>query len=245
MKYNNTDIAEHLEQYNNQIYNSKGFIAHINYEMLRTSFQIFSVNFSELRNFINTMNNPEVILKTMGIENQDKFDYVGLFLQQKFSNYLNSALMLIDHSRNFIKGYDINCTLKKNYNKKVSVEFVENGLHRFIQDMRVYMFHYKLPIATSTVKFTKENITHTISLSKSSLLGWDNWKNESKEWLEKQEKDIVMINFTAEYFNKVQSFYDWFFFEIESYHKEDFDKTNSLIKKQQELLPKYPPSSKA
>ena len=240
MIFEENNIFKHVKNYDNQIYDSAGFVAHEKYMMLVTSFNIFSLNFSELKNFIETMNNPQVILEIMKIENRSKHNDVGLLLQRVFSNYLNSALMLVDHARNFTKTYDAECELKVKYVERIKNEFAGNELHRFIQCMRAYMFHYRLPITSQKVQFSKENITQTISLSKGSLLTYDSWNKEAKKWIETQDEEIPLLRFTTDYFEKVKTFYEWFFCEISLYHAGDFEKTNQLIKLCEDLLTNKP-----
>lgn len=159
----------------------------------------------------------------------EKWEYMD-FLQNYVFNYLSSAKSLIDLTRKHYKNYyEQNLSIKE-YQKKVKENFIESGLHSFIQQFRNYVIHFGTP-PLSPSKFIdymdNHKVTHRVIISKDILIksGFD-WNELSKEFLNsgswKEYQDINVL--FSEYYSSLKSFQDWYYSEQRSLYIEQFEK---------------------
>ena len=132
-------------------------------------------------------------------------------------NFLAIAFSLKDHT-NRIVDLVFTESLYKAYEDQVQITFVEQPLTRFIQDLRNYSLHRKLPIAgAQTTLQNNAPVTTTMFLSKQKLLEWKDWSRNSKKFLEVYDSHIPIKNCIGEYYKIVKQFHQWletYFFTI-------------------------------
>ena len=81
----------------------------------------------------------------MSQEHKEAGTQVYKEVNRLFHNFLSSAKTLIEHTRIFMDTHFKNTSVNKEYTHKIKMEFSQDDLSRFIQDLRNYMLHQGLP----------------------------------------------------------------------------------------------------
>ena len=170
----------------------------------------FNRNFSELINLIRIY---EKDLSIWSIENRQKLDALQREFLRLLHNYLSSVYSLIQHTYVFRDNLK-NDEFKKLYEEEAK-KFKVDEIMTFIQDLRTYTQHYKLPISKASISFeridkdiNKEMISkQELLLDKKELLKWEKWTAPSKKYLSNQTKDIKLKDLITDYYDKIQAFY--------------------------------------
>ena len=223
-----------MKSYKKKIISSPGFVAHQRIKQIELSLYVVKYNYLDLKKLFDIYKDPVSALGLWKPENVDKLMGVQMQIQRYFSNYVSAALSLVAHARVFMKSY-IGTDFSNNYEEMVKSNFVDNGLHRFIQNLRNYIMHYKMPLASPELKLGK-NIDNDVFLIKSDMLVWSEWKKPARDWLDSQPEKISFSQVSEEYYKMIETFYKWFFRELENIHKQDYEQTNAMMKRSNELL---------
>jgi len=227
---------EEREALESRIANSPGAIAYNRIRELDVSYGVFVSNYSEMQQLHKAINTPPVCFQLYDPERKDLLESVHKQIQRHFANFLSSAMTLKDHSCIFIRNYD-NTELGEEITRKVDLSFRENELHHFIQKLRNYVLHCKMPFATQTLHFGKD-ILSEMYLSKTSLLEWSGWDVLSTRYINNQSEDISFFFVAFSYHEVVTEFYSWLFPTVTALHQNEIDRTSELIKMRNEMLEK-------
>lgn len=216
-----------------QLHASPG-MAYVNRRKLRAfTFNIFSGNYAELKKAYEFIENPENGIKLMSEAMRDVGVEAHMEVMRLFHNFLASAKTLIDHTRVFVEDHYAETAFKRAYDQKIKTEFASDPLMKFIQDLRNYMLHRRLPSGSISLSITHiseskvENAVTTISIDKEKLLTWNNWTQPSRTYLDTLDKQIRISQITNAYGKKVSTLYEWFDRELFKYHEPEiraFDK---------------------
>jgi hypothetical protein len=127
-------------------------------------------------------------------------------------NYCATASTLVDHSRRFIRRYEsIFPDLVGEYERRKNV-VVQQAVAHFVQDLRNYMLHYRLPSLTHNLSLTLEggSIPFTVQFNCAMLAEWSKWSSQAKAYMADKES-IVLREAMQEYTVAIQHLYQWFF----------------------------------
>lgn len=195
------------------------------------SYNVFAGNYTELKKVLSIIENPDLFNKIMCDENREKMgNPVHMELNRHFHNFLAAAKTLIEHTRVFLRENYQGTQLKSDFDSKVTNDFSEDPLSRFIQDLRNYMLHKGLVGNSLSMTITKIEGTEkfkaesTAYLKKNDLKNWDKWSKQGKVYLESQEDKFKISSFCILYGEKVTSLYSWFYKELYEHHSEDYAK---------------------
>jgi hypothetical protein len=196
------------------------------------SVHIFSGNLSELKKGMALIEHPEIGIKLFHEKNREQGDQAYRDINRIFHNFLASAKTLVDHTRIFIETYYKNTPMKHSYSAKIKTEYAEDGLCRFVQDLRNFMLHKGLPHSNMSLTYTKDSptIETTISLDKEKLLTWDKWSSRGRLFLNEQEERIKLSDLSEEYGNKIHNLYQWFHEKLHKYHSKELKELDRLQK---------------
>src|SRR5438445_7621838 len=147
---------------------------------LNFSHNIFHANFQELKNACALAENPSAGLEIMSDQGGSGVR-LHMEVNRLFHNFLAGAQTLVEHTRNFVREHYPSGPLRVAYDQKVEAEFSNDGLSRFIQDLRNYMLHRGLP--NNSMSITARNflllgrveVATTVALSKKDLETWKGW----------------------------------------------------------------------
>ena len=93
-------------------------------------------------------------------------------------------------------------------------ELIANGVLQFFHDLRNFMLHRELPVATYTLRQDAGVVTFTLELPVSELLSRHAWKVQAREWLEQQGSSLQLSAILDEYMQLVTSFDGWLMSEF-------------------------------
>jgi hypothetical protein len=177
--------------------------------LVAKTYRVFLGNDAELRLLLARTSEMEVALRLWSIENRPAFeaflDEVGRLLH----NYLAAVGSLRDHTRDLWRKY---LPDDKTYGEKVKVTFIESGFCVFVQKLRNYTLHYKLPITQGKLSWERgSEITTGVQLNRPDLLKWSDWPAPAKQYLAALPDDgIDLAELVASYTDTVTRFNDWF-----------------------------------
>lgn len=166
---------------------------------LSTCQYILNKNFQELSSSINYYEkNPDI----WNIDNRKKLDDFQNEFIRYLHNYLASTYSLLQHTRYFCTNLD-NSKFNDEYNKKIGI-LITNDCLKFIQELRNYITHYKLPLFSATLswhatgKENREGISEQkLVIHKEDLLKYHRWSLDSKNCI-----CLAQTQFLSEYFFK-------------------------------------------
>ena len=115
---------------------------------------------------------------------------------------------------------------------KLKKNLKNDGLCRFIQDLRNYILHRGLPF---TGLILKPDLETTVYLDRDLMLDWDKWTALSRKYLESQPERMRVYDFVDEYTKKVVAFNHLLNREIKNYHEKDLQELDLLRKRYREI----------
>jgi hypothetical protein len=128
---------------------------------------------------------PSVALQIWSLANRPLFNQFLDEVDRLLHNYLAGAGSLRDHTRRVWKKY----LPMTDYEAKTQATFAESGECLFVQGLRNYSLHTRLPVAEGHMSWKKdEEMSTTVRLRRADLLGWSKWKPPARAYLEDIEK---------------------------------------------------------
>lgn len=107
------------------------------------------MNAQELRETLTTFNQPPLVFHLWAVDNRELFqEYYGEVIRH-FHNFLASAGTLADHVKALVGRLYSGQPFESEYQRKISEIFGSSGLAAFVQDLRNYMLHRRLPPTTA------------------------------------------------------------------------------------------------
>ncbi len=206
-------------------------VSHFNY-----SLQLFDANYEELISLIDFMCEEKNGLHLFAIINHWKLSELQVHLGFKLHNFVCAAKSLVDHSRVLYKRFYTKQGIEfPEYISEVKSRFDNNTLSKFIEFLRTYSQHEKLPTIGSTFTFDSSNddgFIFKITLNSNELLKSSSIGALAKDYINTQGDKIIIKNVITEYHKQIHSFYKWFNSKQSIHLKSDFDVvdryTNSL-----------------
>lgn len=149
-----------------------------------------------------------------------------------FQNFVTSSMALVHASRSWAKEFRVRFPdFCAEYDARVAAEFSGSVNHLFVQDLRNYLSHYRLPLSASQGTFTlrlslkdgeqNNKIDWAIVLDLEGLRHWSGWRAKSKAYLAACSDDINLLTIVEPYHQRVLAFYDWFYQNLEELHAAD------------------------
>lgn len=130
-------------------------------------------------------------------------------------NYLSSRQMLVDHTRNTIKGYRENPVLDE-YNAKVKA-LAQTGAAAFLQRLRNYLIHYRvLPLGLEMKLEGAPSMQ--VFLDRDSALSFDGWTRPDRAFIEQQGEKIGLKELVTTDLERMGELYGWLYQQIGALH---------------------------
>lgn len=145
------------------------------------------------------------------------FETLELRIQRGVFTATMAAMALVDHSRRFSGKYPVEF-----YREKVREYFLENPLHRFVQNFRNYMTHVRIAKSNWVVKHDKQGRSVFFFLTQENLSKWDGWDTPSKSYIAENPDGVNIEELFNDYSKKVKLFHDWFRSQVWQKHSEEF-----------------------
>lgn len=177
----------------------------------RLTLNIVNSNFQELVKIVNHHNSPELEERLWNIANPTFRWKMQRKIIRALSNYLNSLFSTVDYSRNNIEKFIAkNQIILNEFNKKKNIQFSENPIHRFIQDLRNYTSHNTfIKIGSErSLNIEWDEPRRNVFVRKNEL-EWKQWNSFSKLFLNSQTDKIYLIDILKQHYEHFSSFQNW------------------------------------
>ncbi|MEZ6961583.1 MULTISPECIES: hypothetical protein [unclassified Aeromonas] len=177
------------------------------------SLRLFDSNYQELISVIDFLCNEKVGLELFAVVNRWKLEEVLTHLGFKLHNYVCAAKSLIDHSRVLYRRvYKENEHMFDDYEVEVKARFDENTLSKFIEFLRTYCQHEKLPSIGTVMRFdsqSNEGFIFSVTIDSTELLKSSSIKSMAKRFIRAQGDSIDLRKIIDDYHTQVREFYQW------------------------------------
>ncbi len=193
------------------------------WELLHVVYSAYIVNAGNLVALVTSPeHDPELMLDLMDAdptaETPRQFQQELLRL---LINYGATVSTLVDHSRSFFRRYSgIKPELVREYEDRTRRVTALDVAH-FVQGLRNYLLHYRLPPITRSLSFTREpnNLSFAIRLDCAVLSAWDGWRAQAKSYLQGRES-VVLLDAVQDYTSAIQDLYSWIFSQAQDTAQE-------------------------
>lgn len=109
------------------------------------------------------------------------------------------------------------------------VEFRDSPLACFVQQLRNYTLHRRLPIAYGTLSWHQGGqVVSRIGLARDDLAAWEKWTSTARRYLDEAPENIDLLDLVDEYTTRVGAFNDWFGPTFVEGHLAAFDELKLL-----------------
>ncbi|MGG0730793.1 hypothetical protein [Bacillus paramycoides] len=227
-----SSIVLEIRKLDEQLRATGGWRIRSKLEVFSISVYTFEKNNEEIVNILNQYETDfNLALKISWFNNRKELEAFLTEVIRLLHNYLASAMTLVDHTRKLFRSEYKETEFEKEYNKKIDELFAQSPVSKFIQDLRNYSMHRRLPIAGASMSFSEESgMTHSIYLAKKNLVSWDKWAKNARIYLDKQEDKIVLLELVHEYTKNVMGFQTWFKKKQNEIHSEAMKELEELEK---------------
>jgi hypothetical protein len=216
-----------------QIKATEGYRIQAKIRGLRGSYYVFESNYLWLVRALDYFGREEVSMELWRLDNRTK---LGSFIDEVtrlLHNFLASAQSLVDHTRVFKNKMYKGHTFKKVYQDKVDRELKHSPIVCFVQDLRNYVLHKQLPIASAQLSLkggggTITELDNTIKLDVNELREWNKWKPESRVFLDSLDDKVQIREVAEKYEGAIRAFYQWFGEQQTQVHRSEFAKLSRL-----------------
>jgi len=215
---------------------SAGFKALNEIKRLKDSVYIYRENFKELENILTQYKDVDFADDLVSERYSEKREEKTREFLRAFHNFILSVKSLVAHSRNFMKSYS-ETLLGRKYSIKIESEFKENEEVKFLEKLRNYFCHYRLPEFNTriTISFDPKSESSNIYLLKKDLLKNDSWGSLANKFIDKCPDEINIGNIIYRYKESTDELYNWLFTELEKLHLSEINQTKKMIQEYEEL----------
>ncbi|MFM4955575.1 hypothetical protein ACEUCD_07845 [Aeromonas veronii] len=194
------------------------------------SLRLFDSNYQELISVIDFLCNEKVGLELFAVVNRWKLEEVLTHLGFKLHNYVCAAKSLIDHSRVlYNRVYKEKEHIFDDYEVEVKARFDENNLSKFIEFLRTYCQHEKLPSIGTVMRFdsqSNEGFIFSVTMDSTELLKSSSIKSQAKRFIRAQGDSIDLRRVIDDYHTQVRDFYQWVRERQQEIHSKDISLVN-------------------
>jgi hypothetical protein len=192
-------------------------------ERLGWSFYILRGNYHDLLEDLHI--NYADFLVRFDVRNKAELHAFLKEIMRKFHNFVASALMLVDHTRNLSKKMYAGTKFEAELNSEIEKRFKQNPQIQFVHRLRSYTLHCGLPEPSAVLS---GNMEASLKISIVHLREWDGWTELARQYLQTCSDNEKMDDIATEYFNSIKDFHEWFFNNQKKLHGHAFAESNAL-----------------
>src|SRR5215217_7120632 len=233
-------LEQALFELSEQIKATEGHRIQAKIRGLMSSYYVFESNYRWLVRALDYFGRKEVFMEVWREDNRAKLESFIDEVTRLLHNFLAGAKSLVDHTRVFKDKMYKGHRFKKVYQDKIDRDLKDAPIVCFVQDLRNYVLHKQLPIASATLSFkggggTLTEFDSTVKLDVNELREWDRWKPESRAYLDSLDDNVQIRDVAETYETAIRSFYQWFGIQQELLHRVEFDELSSLERFSQQM----------
>lgn len=192
-----TDLQNQLRVAEGRIRSHPGQIEHAELTALGQSLNVvFVPNWLELRQLLDqaSTNIGLAMELVQNVHRPDVRERFQALTTQRLHNYGAATMTLVDHARRLMRGRS-GLIVEEYQQRKAAL--LQNPEVPFIQDLRNYMLHRRLPnllhrVSMNNVNTADQTMESEVQLSTAQLLAWDDWKPVSRAFLESQGDELSL-----------------------------------------------------
>lgn len=194
---------------NLEIHETQTSRARADFSGLARSYRVLLGNDHELLSLLERYEQPPAALELWD-RNDEAFEQFLDEVDRLLHNYLASATSLVDHTRRVRRKHGEAVGLEKTYDEKMREVFPE-GVHSFVQDLRNYTLHRRLPVVRGHLGGeSTTSVTASVNLLKSDLLAWPKWEEPARAYLGSAPDKIGLKDVIRQYTAAANTFTTWF-----------------------------------
>ena len=180
-------------------------------EQLAFVFGLHHANYQELKRLMKAMAaDEETIIRLWDVQNRAALDNVIDEAARLFFNFLSSASALVDHTRVHVRKLYPSSPFLKEYKAQLAQRLAKRPVTCFVQGLRNYSLHYRIPLVTATFRFKRDQpLKNQLMLDISELARWHRWDATSKKYMATLDEDHPLEQLVDDYMALVTDFYEW------------------------------------
>ena len=226
-------LGQELFELSDQIKATEGYRIHLKIRALRSSYYVFEGNYRSLISALDHFGRTEVFMDLWREDNRTKLESFIDEVTRRLHNFLAGAKTLVEHTRVFKNEMYEGHRFDQVYQEKLDRDLSNSTIVRLVQDLRNYVLHKQLPIASAELSFkrgegTSMEFDSTIKLDVNKLREWDGWKAPSRVYLDALDDKVQIREVVEKYEAAIRSFYQWFGEQQEPLHRVEFDELSRL-----------------
>jgi len=198
----------------------------------RRMIRVFRGNDRELTTFLDVQAEPERALALWTVGNPEFEPFLDE-ADRLLHNYLAAVAALRDHQRRLWQQHPpADPRAEAEYKRRTAL--FSDPLCMFVQDLRNYTHHRQLPVAQGSLHVDVQGgvVMAGVTIARERLVTWDNWRAESRTFLDAAPDAIPLRDVVGSYSRAVEQFGVWFVPAFVTAHRADFDE---LARLQREL----------
>lgn len=117
------------------------------------SIKIFLANFNELESAVNRHVGNSRLFDIRDTEKRKAASDEMFEVLRHLHNTVAAVLSLIDHTTRFYREFYKERNLIPDYQEQIRRRFAVDGLSHFVKCLRQFCQHYRIPLASSTIRF--------------------------------------------------------------------------------------------
>jgi hypothetical protein len=200
---------------------------------IEDSYYVFLVSQGQLKAFLDHIAANAVWPHMWDMRHRYKLTYAQREVARQLHNYVAAAFSLVAATRAFVKEHYADTGLLREYNDRVKRDFSEAPLHRFLQDLRNYTLHYRLPATRAVNSFKRRedggfDFDNGFRLDVDKLREWDKWTAKAREYLEALGSDANLVDIIGAYEPVVTGFHEWLAARIKEEHATEIQELYDL-----------------
>lgn len=196
------------------------------------SIEIFQRNADELLRFLGGFKTGPMSAHLWSLENRPPLDRALREVARLLHNFVAASFSLVDHARAFYTRNYAGHESFRDYPAEVSKRFADVPLCQFVQGLRNFFVHRRIPNVMSRVTLRQgESPDGAVLMAKAELQEGE-WNAIARQYLESAPTEIDLLTVVSEYVGRVTDFYNWFFSRLSEVHSADMA---AVTEKQNEL----------
>src|SRR5436305_5668290 len=189
---------------------------------LELSRYIFDKNYQDLTAILNFVTVDPRGNELHRVENKDKLNAFGYEIVCKLHNYIAAVETLVSHTRILHVRLCEKNNLFPDYDERVEIDFNNDPLAGFMQELRNYFLHEQSPdISFNTRIDSQRKPIRRASIPLKHLNEKKDWKARSHVFLQNLTDDVDILELSTTFKLKVTIFQDWFRMRLLEVFKEE------------------------
>jgi hypothetical protein len=226
-------LEQELFELDEQIKATEGHRIQAKIRGLQSSYYVFESNYRWLLRALDYFGRTEVFMELWRLDNRTKLERFIDEVTRLLHNFLAGAQSLVEHTRVFKNKMYKGHRFQKVYQEQVDRDLKHAPIVCFVQDLRNYVLHKQLPIASAQLNLTGGEGTiaefdSTVRLDVTELREWDKWKPESRVYLDSLDDRVQIREVVEKYEDAIGAFYQWFGEQQSQVHRVEFDELSRL-----------------